>query len=212
MDAFHARAARVALAVLSRYGFVLAGGYAVQVHGIGDRLSEDVDLFTDQSDVDKFRTAAAAAVEAWEADGIAVTLDEHSGTFARFYLADGRQRMKAELSHDWRADPPVVLDVGPVLSRDDSVASKVIALFARGEARDYIDIYAAESSGAYTRRDLEALAAARDLGFNIPAFAQSLRASSRHDDSAYAAYGLSGGQIAALRSAMSSWADDIESR
>lgn len=212
MDAFHARAARVALAVLSRYGFALAGGYAVQAHGIVRRLSDDVDLFTDQPDVAKFQRATEEATAAWENDGIAATLDHQSGTFARFYLSDGSQRMKAELSHDWRSSPPVILDVGPVLSRDDSVASKVIALFARGEARDYIDVHAAVSSGAYTRRGLEALAAARDRGFNLLAFAQALRASSRHGDSAYSMYGLSGGQIAELRSAVLAWADDIDPR
>lgn len=46
MDAFHERLARVALRVGGSYGFCLAGGYAVQAHGMVDRRSEDVDLFT----------------------------------------------------------------------------------------------------------------------------------------------------------------------
>ena len=47
MDDFHSRVVRVGLAALARYGFALAGGYAVQVHGLVERPSEDVDLFTD---------------------------------------------------------------------------------------------------------------------------------------------------------------------
>lgn len=46
MDPGHLKLAEVTLRAASRYGFALAGGYAVQAHGILDRPSEDVDLFT----------------------------------------------------------------------------------------------------------------------------------------------------------------------
>lgn len=212
MDEFHARVARVGLAALGRYGFALAGGYAVQVHGIVERPSEDIDLFTDQPEPEKFRKAASEAAAAWRSDGLAVTPDAQSDTFARFYISDGRQQMKAELCYDWRSESPVVLDIGPVLSRDDSVANKVCALFSRGEARDYIDVHAAASRGAYTRSELEALGASHDGGFNLAVFAQALRASSRHGDTEYTVYGLSLDQVNELRSLLISWADDIDSR
>lgn len=97
-------------------------------------------------------------------------------------------------------------------SRDDSAANKVCATFSRGEARDYIDIHAAVSSGLYTRTGLEMLAAGQDPGFSLPVFGQALRASARHGDGEYTVYGLSTDQVSELRSAMRSWADDIESR
>jgi Nucleotidyl transferase AbiEii toxin, Type IV TA system len=97
--------------------FAMAGGYAVQVHGIVERPSEDVDLFTDQPEPDKFHNAASEAVAAWRSDGLEVSPDQQSDTFARFYISDGSQRIEAELSYDWRSEPPVVFDVGPVLSR-----------------------------------------------------------------------------------------------
>ncbi|WP_157361907.1 hypothetical protein [Haloechinothrix halophila] len=46
MDPLHERLARVGLSAIGRYGFCLAGGYAVQAHGLINRRSEDVDLFT----------------------------------------------------------------------------------------------------------------------------------------------------------------------
>jgi len=46
MEALYELAARVGLAATGRFGFALAGGYAVQAHGFLERLSEDVDLFT----------------------------------------------------------------------------------------------------------------------------------------------------------------------
>lgn len=46
MDPLHEHATRIGLAAIVRYGFALAGGYAIQAHGFLDRISEDVDLFT----------------------------------------------------------------------------------------------------------------------------------------------------------------------
>ena len=212
MDTFHARCASVALSVLARYGFALAGGYAVQLHGIVNRPSNDVDLFTDQPDEDKFRRAAAEAESAWRSDGLTVTYDLLSGSLARFEFSDGYGQMKAELSYDPRAESPVLLDIGPVLSRNDSVANKVLALYGRGEARDYIDVYSAADNGGYSNNELEKLAAARDRGFHLPYFAQALRACQRHSDSNYVEYGFNSSQIAALREYLLAWADEIDSR
>ncbi|WP_327044124.1 hypothetical protein OG320_20400 [Microbispora sp. NBC_01189] len=46
MDDLESRLARVGLKVASAYGFVLGGGHAVQLHGMGARPSEDTDLFS----------------------------------------------------------------------------------------------------------------------------------------------------------------------
>ncbi|MEU8000154.1 hypothetical protein AB0B66_03105 [Catellatospora sp. NPDC049111] len=43
MEARHREITKIALASAGRYGFALAGGYAVQAHGMGNRLSSDVD-------------------------------------------------------------------------------------------------------------------------------------------------------------------------
>ena len=45
---FHRQVAAIALAAAARHGFALAGGNALMAHGIIDRPTEDVDLFTDQ--------------------------------------------------------------------------------------------------------------------------------------------------------------------
>ena len=42
MDPFHERLAHAALTAAGRYGFALAGGYAVQAAGLLQRPSEDV--------------------------------------------------------------------------------------------------------------------------------------------------------------------------
>jgi hypothetical protein len=53
--------ATIALRVAARYGFALAGGNALIAHGVIDRPTEDVDLFSDQE------TGVVAAADAVEA-------------------------------------------------------------------------------------------------------------------------------------------------
>ena len=57
---------------------------------------------------------------------------------------------KVELGCDWRARPPEVLAIGPVLHPDDAVANKVTTLFGRAAPRDYLDVNAALASGRYS--------------------------------------------------------------
>jgi hypothetical protein len=61
VSALHRQIAAIALRAAARHGFALAGGNALITHGMIDRYTEDVDLFTDQpSGVED----AAGAVEA----------------------------------------------------------------------------------------------------------------------------------------------------
>lgn len=57
---FHRRLAEIGLAAFSEFGFVLAGGYAISANGMGDRPSEDVDMFTNRADPDQFDAAVDA--------------------------------------------------------------------------------------------------------------------------------------------------------
>jgi hypothetical protein len=42
---FHRRLAEIGLAAIAEFGFVLAGGYAISANGMGDRPSQDIDMF-----------------------------------------------------------------------------------------------------------------------------------------------------------------------
>lgn len=41
---------------------------------------------------------------------------------------------------NWRAQPPVQMDIGPVLHADDVMAGKMDALYNRAAARDFLDV------------------------------------------------------------------------
>jgi hypothetical protein len=211
VDPFHERLAHIGLTALAEYGFALAGGYAVQAHGLLERPSEDVDIFTTLAAEEQFPAAVRAAVAAYEAAGLTVEVLLENATFARLSVHDpvSDHTSKVELGIDWRQHPPTVLDIGPVLARDDAVANKVCALYSRGQARDYIDVHAATQSGAYTPEQLLELAADHDPGFDAAHFAQALRAVQRLPLAEFTAYGLSTEQAVALVEHVIAWAADV---
>src|ERR1017187_10831520 len=61
IDGLQREVAAIALRAAAGHGFALAGGNALIAHGIIDRPTDDVDLFSDQE------TAVTAAAEAVEA-------------------------------------------------------------------------------------------------------------------------------------------------
>lgn len=146
----HRRLARIGLRVGGRYGFALAGGHAVAAHGILIRPSEDSRLVADWQRRADFPTAVHEVIAAYHAEGLHVEVDLRLDTFARLFVTDPEypsDHHKVELVANWRAQPPVQMDIGPVLHPDDVMAGKVDALYNRAAAHDFLDVDAAITSG-----------------------------------------------------------------
>jgi hypothetical protein len=208
VDPVHHRLAKIGLAAAQRYGFALAGGYAVQAHGILERPSEDVDLFTAWDRRDEFAVAVDAVVAAYRDTGFRVEIAQQFETFARLTVVDPQhpdQPQKVELAANWRAQPPIIMDVGPVLHPDDVAAGKMSALYTRAEPRDFLDIDAAIASGRYTPQRLYELAEQADSGFDRAVLAEVFAMLERYPDRRFAAYGASTTQIQALRERFRAW-------
>lgn len=209
MDPEHSKITQIALHVAGEYGFALAGGYAVSAHGMGNRLSSDVDLFTDWQRRGDFPRAVDAVVAAMESHGYSITVVVRNETFARLLLGDTTRLNdgpeKLELSVDWRAHQPVLLKIGPVLHPDDAVANKMCALFGRAQPRDFLDVDAAIQSGRYSRKRLLDLAAAADAGFDHTFFADALASLRQITDSAFDDYGIKAADLAAMRLRFDHW-------
>jgi hypothetical protein len=212
MHPFHERLARVALSVGADYGFCLAGGYAVQAHGFVERVSKDVDLFTTMAAVAEFPAAQAAVAAALRADGLDVAVEQEGATFARLAVSEpaSGETSTLELGVDWRAYPPVVLAVGPVLHPIDAAANKLCALFGRAAVRDYIDVDGVLKDGRYTGPELLQMAAEHDPGFDPAMFAGALRVVTRLPASAFEPYKLAPDQVEAMFVRLLRWAEEIE--
>jgi hypothetical protein len=212
VEAQHLRIAAIALEAAGSYGLALAGGYAISAHGMGNRPSGDVDLFTDWQCRADFLAAVDVVVAALIRHGYQVETVNRSEVFARLLVAmpgADSSPEKVEMAADWRAHPPVMLDVGPVLHADDAVANKMCALYGRALARDFLDIDAAVTTGRYTRERLLQLAAQADAGFDRAMFADALGALTQITDEAFAIYHLSAAETKAMRRRFADWRDHL---
>jgi hypothetical protein len=61
-------------------------------------------------------------------------------SFVRLNVSDGREQSEVDLAIDYRALKPVETRYGPALDLRELGANKVLAIFARAEPRDSIDL------------------------------------------------------------------------
>ena len=209
----HREVTAVALRAASRHGFALGGGNALIAHGVIDRITQDVDLFTDE---EHGVEAAAGAVEAaLQAAGFEAEREDKTAGLSDVFegmgegLADwtitapGGEQMMLQMAYFDRASRPVVMEFGPVLALEDVVGGKVCALASRAVPRDYLDTAAALER--YTVAELIDFARRLDPGLTYQDFADAARRLDKVDDGWFASLGLTGPDIAALRERFAAW-------
>jgi hypothetical protein len=211
LTALHRRLLQDVLEIGNAFPFVITGGYAVQAHGLVDRLSRDIDVATNSS-VPMASLAddliAGLTERGWQVRVIGV--DPIS---ARFMVTDPETREDCEVDvlKEGFNRPPEATPYGPVLALDDVIGTKVRALADRGYPRDLVDIHAA--SRIRSQGELESLGrrCAWDE-FSLEGLAIRLSSVQWRDDDEFSVYGLSGDEIADLRSWAQAWSDDINRR
>lgn len=73
--------------------------------------------------------------------GVSVSIKRHHPGFARLLVSDESDVTVVDLGYDFRLDPPMRTPVGTVASQDELGADKMLALFGRAEARQFVDVY-----------------------------------------------------------------------
>ncbi|MEU5594256.1 hypothetical protein [Streptomyces sp. NPDC020298] len=193
--------------------FALAGGYALQAHGLLQRPHANVDLATESTaPMDRI---ARALGDALTARGREVTLRDTDPLSAHLSVTDpqtGGPVTALALHKETFWSPPVpTTPYGPTLCLEDAVGTKIRALYDRGLAVDLIDARAA--SARFTRPELEELARrhARDE-FDLPTLQSRLEGMDYYADSAFTAYGLGEDAVTELRAWALAWSTDIAER
>jgi hypothetical protein len=209
----HRRVAAIALRVAADYGFALGGGNALIAHGLVDRLTQDVDLFSDRetgvaqaSDrVEEALRDAGFSTEREDASaGLADIFDGMGDELAEWIVTErGGEQMRLQMAYFDRVRRPVRMDVGPVLDLEDVVGSKVCALASRVEPRDYIDTAAALERFSADR--LIGWARRLDPGLTERDFAEAGQQLDRMPDEVFEQYGLSRADAAELRARFEVW-------
>lgn len=161
-------------------GFVLAGGAALVATGLTERPTQDVDLFG--SDVASGITAAADALEGACTDrGWTTERIRDTPTFRRLIVRSPRSELLVDLAVD--SPPlgtPTITAVGPTYPPRELAARKLLALFDRAEARDFVDVHMLSQ-----RFDLDGLldlAGELDGGFTPALLAEMLGSHERFTD------------------------------
>jgi len=193
IDELQREVAAIALRAAARHGFALAGGNALIAHGIIDRPTEDVDLFSDQEAgvaaaaqavQDALREAGYRAERRDRTDGLGDVFEGMGQGLAEWLVtAPGGRQTVLQMAHFGRSRGPVTMDVGPVLDLEDLAGWKVCALASRVEPRDYVDTAAALRH--YSVAELIRLAKQLDPGLEDRDFADAGRQLDRMPDGVF---------------------------
>lgn len=168
--------ARLFLSLPEAERFALAGGAALVLRGEVDRHTEDLDFFAPGAE--DVRLATSAFQQALRKAGFHFELVRSGPAFARLVVTDeAGAQVLVDLGYDYRMRPAEPTPIGPALSVEELGADKLLALFGRAEARDFVDVHALAQRLGTDR--LLALAAEKDPGFDQYVLATMLDGMSR---------------------------------
>jgi hypothetical protein len=203
---------KAALSLITGSDFALAGSGAIREHGLISRPTEDIDLFTTNTDADSFSRNVSLILNGLQADGYNVELKQQAERFARLVVERDGLMVNIDLGVDWRDKEPVIMDIGPVLNIEDAVGNKAAALFSRSEARDFLDVDRIRTSGLYSDDMLLEMIRQRDLGFEIGAFVQQLEYVNRLMPYQVNIYGVSAEQLEQIKFRFNKWIESAGSK
>jgi len=177
LTALQQRVARLFLNLPEARRFALAGGAALVLRGDVKRRTEDLDFFAPAAE--DVRLAADALRLALEGEGMHTQVVRSGPAFARLVVtAEVGQSVLVDLGYDHRMRPAEQRDIGPVLALEELAADKLLALFGRAEARDFVDVHAL--ARRFSADALLGLAQEKDAGFDGYVLATMLDSLDRH--------------------------------
>jgi hypothetical protein len=179
-------------------GFALAGGAALIVRGDVLRETRDLDFFgLTPAAVDRLVPAVDHALRS---AGLTVRRIQDNPGFARLVVESDDDRTEVDLGADARLFPAEPGRLATTLSGEELAVDKVLAVFGRAEARDFVDLMAIEPRYGLAR--LFELAAEKDRGFTPGMFADML---ARFDRLRQEEFGLDDTGRDALRREVERW-------
>lgn len=181
--------ARIVASLPEATGFALAGGAALVVARLVDRSTKDLDFFGPSADdVQNLLEALEAALTDAR---LTVRRERVAASFVRLTVASEDDATEVDLATDARMRPVESGPLGPMLSLEELAADKLLALFDRAQARDFVDVAALVERFGLER--LCELAKEKDPGFSRPVLRDMLGGFDRFDqtdfgldDAAYA--------------------------
>ena len=186
------------------HGFLLAGGAALLAQHLTSRPTEDLDFFTapGRGHVHAARDELEAAARqlGWSIERI-----QDSGTFCRLIIRSDTAELLTDLGVDAPpGHPGSVTDAGPTFAPEELAGRKLLALFDRAAARDFVDVYLL--ARRFPKDVLLARAAEVDAGFDTKVLADMIATLTRFAD---AEIPLPGEPVSALRAFYKIWHSEL---
>lgn len=185
--------------------FLLAGGGALLAQRMSQRPTHDLDFFTGVHgavDAVAGEFQAAAVGRGW-----AVEIRRGSETFCRL-VVHGSEDLLVDIALDSRPLRPAAPSLaGPTFAPEELAGRKMLALFDRAEARDFVDVRTLADK--YSRTQLLGWAEELDRGFDRAILADQFRSLARFAD---VDLPISPSRVAELRRYFADWVVDLVGR
>jgi hypothetical protein len=205
IDEAHRRIITVIQPALEKYGFGLAGGNALRVHGLSTRPTRDVNMFTPREgaltravpEVEAALLAAGFKAEFDTRGGLTRDYDDYD---AQWLVTVDSRRIVLHLHVDETFPLPVVVSgIGPVHDAEAVLGGKVIALVIRADARDFVDVFEAMRRGWSPEALIGLVWRLNPHDYDAEYFTQVLPNLRQLGDFDFTQYGLSEQQVRELR-------------
>lgn len=199
---FQLEVAHLFFALPSAGDFLLAGGAALLAQRLTSRPTQDLDFFTRRGeDViavrDELEVAAAAR-------GWTVTRVRNGVTFCRL-VVHGEEDLLVDIALDSPPSHPASESVaGPTFAPAELAARKLLALFDRGAARDFADVFVLTRT--FGTDGMLADAQALDAGMTKGHLAEQIGSLRRFTD---AEVPIDAGEVPAVRAFFASWSEQL---
>jgi hypothetical protein len=142
--------------------FALAGGAALIARGDVIRGTRDLDFFAPEPR--EVRELVPAVERALAEAGLDVRRVREGDAFFRLEVRSGSEMTEVDFGVDARLMPVERSPFGPTLAGEELAIDKVLAVFGRAEARDFIDL--AAIADQYGLEELCRKAMVKDRGFD----------------------------------------------
>lgn len=156
--------------VFNRIRWSLSTGIGGHFRPAYSRRTRDLDFFGPEPD--RVDLLVPVVIQAITDLGFDVNVVRQAHGFARLEVRSGDERTEVDLAADARLLPPERGPVGPMLAAEELAVDKVLAVFGRAEARDFVDLAAVE--GRYGLDRLCRLASEKDGGFDPGVLAEMM--------------------------------------
>jgi predicted nucleotidyltransferase component of viral defense system len=204
LSGFQQEIARLFFSLQSSHGFVLAGGGALLASGLSNRPSQDLDFFGSPGQVSVSR-ALGQFLDAIQQQNWEYELLSHANDFARVRIM-GSTELIVDLAIDVAPRFPVTQTlVGPVFSPLELAGRKLLALFDRAEARDFVDVYVL--SKKFGNQKIFDAAAQIEVSLNKEILARMMIALERFSDDELP---IDLSEVGALREHFAEWAKELD--